>query len=161
MLFRSLQVERGEYDEAIQQLQQLQKNLMENHRELAYLAMISEAYAWQGKEQFARAEDLFQEVGLRSPEDEMRAEAYNSRGLSLKKRGQPREALFSFLRVVVLHHAIRHEYQHALYNAAITSKEYYNEAPQRARELGNRLMHKFPNSYWAKLLKRQHPDIAG
>jgi hypothetical protein len=156
-----LLVEQGQYDDAIQKLQSLQMNLSEKEPSLAYLAKLAEAYAWQGREQFSRSEDLFQEVGLRSPVEEMRAEAFNSRGLSLKKRGQAREALFSFLRVVVLHHAIRHEYQKALYFAAVTSKEYYNEAPQRARELGTRLAHKFPNSYWAQRLKKEQPDLTG
>jgi tetratricopeptide (TPR) repeat protein len=156
-----LMVEQGQFDEAIEKLQALQQELGEGKAALTYMAKLAEAYAWQGKEKYPRAEDLFQEVGLRSPVEEMRAEAYNSRGLSLKKRGQAREALFSFLRVVVLHHGIRHEYQKALYHAAVTSKEYYSNAPQRARELGSRLAHRFPNSYWAKRLKAEAPDLAG
>ena len=156
-----LLVEEGRFEDAIEKLQALAEEFMGNQPRLAYLAKLSEAYAWQGKENFARAEDLFQKVGLRSPEMEMRAEAFNSRGLSLKKRGQQREALFSFLRVIVLHHSIRNEYQKALYHGAITSKEYYSNAPRRARELGMRLAHKFPNSYWAKRLKTEHPDLTG
>ncbi len=156
-----LMMERGMYDQAIQALETLSDQYMEKVPELAYLAMISEAYAWQGKDNYRKAENLFRTVGLQSPDDEMRAEAYNSRGLSLMKRGQIREALFSFLRVVVLHRDIKHEYQKALYYAAVTAKEYYSDAPQRAKELAKRLKNRYPGSYWTKKLKKNHPGLVG
>ncbi|MFW5923955.1 MAG: tetratricopeptide repeat protein, partial [Planctomycetota bacterium] len=122
----NLMIAEERVDEAIETLQALQEELMDDYPQLAYQAMMFEAFAWQTKENFPRAESLFRDAGLRSPDDEMRAEAFNNRGLSLKARGQVREALFSFLRVVVLHSDIRHEYQRALFNAAVTSKEYYS-----------------------------------
>jgi len=92
---------------------------------------------------------MFENVGLQAPQDEMRAEALNSRGLSLLKRGDTREALFSFLRVVVLHSSVTHEYQKALYYAARASKEYYGD-DKRSEELRKTLTTRFPNSYWAR-----------
>ena len=148
-----LLVEEGSYQDAVTALAKVQEGLLESHPDLAYLAMLSEAYARQGLKEYARAEGLFETVGLRSPDNELRAEAFNSRGLSLLKRGQTREALFSFLRVVVLHYDITHEYQRALYYAAKTSAEHYGN-DRRAKELRDTLSFKFPNSYWAKKLKQ-------
>ncbi len=148
-----LLVEEGSYKEAADALSALHQSLIRSHPDLAYLAALSEAYARQGLKEYAVAERLFETVGLRSPEDEVRAEAFNSRGLSLLKRGQTREALFSFLRVVVLHYDITHEYQRALYYAAKTSAEHYGN-DRRAKELRKTLSFKFPNSYWAKKLKQ-------
>lgn len=154
-------VERGDYDRALDKLEKLSEDYEEETPELAYLAKMGEGYAWQGKENYREAEDIFRRVGLRSPDNAMRAEAFNSRGLSLMKRGQIREALFSFLRVVILHQDIRQEYQKALFYAAVTSNEYYSDAPQRARELAKKLKSNFSDSYWTKKLKEEHPDLLG
>jgi len=140
-------------NEAIEKLSQLNQQYKENRPELAYLALLSEGYAWQGLKKYPKAEDLFEQVGLRSPDDEMRAEAFNSRGLSLMNRGDSREALLSFLRVVVLHYDIDSEYQRALYYAAKSSKDYYG-TDQRFKELRQRLQVRFPNSHWTKLAEQ-------
>jgi len=163
-----LLVEQGRYDEGIEKLTTVVKRFSadpppaifslsaerERRTDAPSIALISLGYAYQGKGDYPKAEEFFEAVGLRSPDDELRAEAYNSRGLSLLNRGQTREALFSFLRVVVLHYDIVHEYQRALYCAAKASKEYYGD-DKRARELQRMLTNKFPNSYWAAKLKQE------
>jgi len=148
---------RAKYDEAIAELEAVKKELMDFTPDLAYQAMIGEAYAYQGKGDLDKAENVFEVVGLQAPDDELRAEALNSRGLSLRKRGQPREALFSFLRVVLLHFDIPSEHQKALYNAAYAAKEYYKEDKEmkRALELAGTLKTRYPNGYWTKRLIRE------
>jgi tetratricopeptide (TPR) repeat protein len=148
--------EKGQHDEAIKALQEVRAAVMQKHPDIGWLAMLFEAYACQGKEDFRKAEELFETVGLNSGQEELQAEAFNSRGRSLLKRGDQREALFSFLRVAVLYQAVTHEYQQALYYAAKTSKEYYGD-DKRAKELAETLLLKFPNSYWARKLKAELP----
>jgi len=145
-------VEQKSYDKALEKLGKLRKEIPEEQAELHYQAMLAEAYARLGKGQFREAEKLFWTVGLKSDDEELQAEALISRGLSLKSRGNLREALYSFLRVVVLHFRVTHEYQRALYHAALVAKELY---PERAKELAGELCNKFPHSYWAKKLKEE------
>jgi tetratricopeptide (TPR) repeat protein len=152
-----LMAERDKPGEAIEILQNLREQHMQDQPELAYLAVLCAGYAWQKKggiEAQRKAEELFRQVGLHSPSEEMRAEALNSRGTSLRSRGDRREALLSFLRVVVLHPEVRHEYQRALYEAADLSEQYYGN-DRRARELRDTLRSRFPDSYWTKKLEEQ------
>jgi len=142
------------YDEALQPLDAVIGQMLKSEPDLAYLAMLSKGYALQGKSEFDKAEKTFEEVGIRAPEGEVRAEAFNSRGLSLRKRGQPREALFSFLRVVVLHYDIPSEHEKALYYAAWAAREYYEDT-KRAMELAKTLITRYPRGYWAAKLKRE------
>ena len=139
-------------DKAIEKLAKLREDIPEEQVELRYQAMLAEAYARQGKDQLREAEALFWTVGLRSDDEELQAEALISRGLSLKSRGNLREALYSFLRVIVLHFRVTHEYQRALYHAALVAQELY---PEKAKELARELYNKFPKSYWAKNLKEE------
>lgn len=126
--------------------------------ELAYLALISKGYAEQGLENFRKAEELFLEVGIRSPNEEMRAEAINSRGQSLMNRGDTREALFSFLRVHVLHNNIANEHQRALFYATKMAKDYYEgETQTRWRELLQQLKMRYPGSYWEQRARKEFP----
>ena len=153
-----LLVEEGQLDEGISKLQRLSEELMDTDKDLAYLAMLSQGYGWlkKGKGYADRAEDIFDKVGLLSPDDELRAEAMNSRGLSLLNRGGPgnvREALLSFLRVVVLHHDIPHEHQRALYYAAKCSKDYYGP-DTRFNELRKTLQTRYPKSEWTERVNK-------
>lgn len=152
-----LLVEEGQLAKAIPLLQQARRDLMAKHPDLAYRAVLGEAYALQKKdtlEDRRAAEELFETVGLRSPVEEDRAEACNSRGISLKGRGDRREALLSFLRVVVLHSGIRHEHERALYEAAKLSKEVYGN-DTRAKEHQKTLQTIYPQSYWAQKLAKE------
>jgi len=126
----------------------------ERRRDLTGTVLLGLGYALQCMKDYAKAEDYFETAGLKSPDEELRAEAWNSRGLCLLGRGETREALFSFLRVVVLHPGIVHEYQRALYYAAKASKQYYGD-DKRAKELRRTLLTRFPNSYWAKKLSSE------
>lgn len=139
----------GSYQQAVDMLGALWEEYRESNPELAYRAKLFEAFAWEGKDSAERAENLFQEVGLQSPDSEMRAVAWSRRGLSLFARGQQREALLSFLRVAIMHPDIRHETQRALYYAARASEEYYG-SDERAAELREKLRVRFPGSYWAE-----------
>jgi len=150
-----LVAEEGKVDQAVAELVAAREKLMEDYPDLAYQAMLGEAYARQKKGTTAaqrEAENLFETVGLRSPEEEVRAEAFNSRGISLKNRGDEREALLSFLRVVVLHRNIPQEHQRALCEAARLSKQYYGD-DERAKELADQLHFTYPGSYWDKKLQ--------
>ena len=153
-----LLVEEGNYEAALTALGQTRQAVQENYPDLGYVAMLSEAYAHQGEGmttdppdegKLRMAENLFREVGLRSGVPELQAEAFNGRGLSLLARGDQREALFSFLRVVVLHRSVSHEYERALCYAANTAYEYYKEDPKKAKELAFMLS---PNSPWREML---------
>jgi len=158
--------EAGKYDEAIQALQKIAAEMKGYSADpsLYYLARLAEAYCWQGKKDSVKAEGIFEEVGLLSPDNEMRAEAFNSRGLSLQARGDQREALVSFLRVVVLHPDITHEYQRALYYAILTSVDYYGN-DRRAQQLIQTMKARCPNSPWtAKLgpeLQKRKVEVGG
>jgi len=143
------------YDEALGALDTVIAKMKEAQPSLAYLAMLSKAYAYQGKEKYADAEKTFEIVGILAPDEEIRAEAFNSRGLSLRARGQPREALFSFLRVVVLHFGIPSEHEKALYHAAWSAREYYEKDMRRAIELARTCKTRYPNGVWTKKLTEE------
>jgi len=147
-----LLAEQNKPDEAIEKIKKVRDRIPDKYAELRYHAMMAEAYALQAKGEFRQAERLFLTVALMCDDEELEAEACISRGLSLKKRGNLREALYSLLRVIVLHFRVPHEYQRALYHAALVAKEYYPDG-QRAKELANELYNKFPDSYWANKLK--------
>lgn len=142
------------HKEAIAQLQKVRAEIKKDHPALAYLAMFQEALALEAMNEPRKAERLFETVGREAPNEEMKARAFNRRGLSLLKRGNRREALFSFLRVVVLHFNVIQEYPKALYYAARAAREYYGN-DKRAKELAERLYKEFPKSYWANKLKAE------
>jgi tetratricopeptide (TPR) repeat protein len=143
------------YDAAIAKIDELVASLEKTDAALAYLALLGKGYALQGKEDYSQAEVVFEKVGLLSPDEEVQAEAFNSRGLSLRSRAQPREALFSFLRVVILHFSIPSEHEKALYYAAISAREYFEGDTTRALELARMLLTRYPNGYWAKRLSKE------
>lgn len=145
--------EKKEHDQAVEKLAALQKELKDSRPQLYYRARMEEAYARLASDDQRGAESILWEMSLRCDDPELRAEAAVSRGLSLKKRGQLREALYSFLRVVVLHFDVPDEYQKALYHAALVAREYY-EDDQRAKELANELYEKFPQSHLTQELKK-------
>ena len=63
-------------------------------------------------------------------------------------------ALFSFLRVIVLHYDIPSEHEKAYYYAAWAAREYYTDT-RRAMELARTLLTRYPPPhYWSeKLIK--------
>ncbi len=146
--------EKKQHDKAVKRLSELQEELKENHPELYHRARLEEAYARLASDDQRGAENILWQMALECDDPELQAEAAVSRGLSLKKRGELREALYSFLRVVVLHFDVPDEYQKALYHAALVAREYYGD-DQRARELAAELYDDFPGSHLAEQLKKE------
>lgn len=127
-------------------------------QEYRYGALLVKAEALLGKRgvKFHReAEDICQMVVLNAKDDQTKAAASNYRGDSLRKRGETREALFSYLRTVVLYFRQKHEYQKALYWASICAARY--GLTNRAIELSRELKYRFATSEWAKKLEQDLP----
>ncbi len=147
-----LLAEEGRYGEAIDKMSELWEEYRDENPELADKARFSQGLALEGEGRPEQAESIFQEIGFQGHESEMQAVAWNRRGLSLLARGQQREALMSFLRVVIMHPEIHNETQMALYYAARASEGYYGD-DDRARELRDKLTLRFRDSYWAGRLE--------
>jgi hypothetical protein len=140
--------------EAVQELETVRDAVGDKWPALQYEAMMAEAEARAALDQPGQAESLWWKVAVRAADDRLRAKAAVNRGLSLKKRGQLREALYSFLRVAILHTDQVENYQKALYHAALTAREYY-DGNQRAKELASELFSHYPESGWTKRLRNE------
>ncbi len=147
-----LLAEEGRYGEAAEKMAGLWEEYREENPGLADKARFFQGLALEGEGRPERAENIFQEIGFQGHGSEMQAVAWNRRGLSLLARGQQREALMSFLRVVIMHPEIHNETQMALYYAARASEGYYGD-DERARQLRDKLTLRFRDSYWAGRLE--------
>ncbi len=149
-----LVAEEGAHERAIGMLSDLWERHRESNPLLAYRAKFFEGLAWRGRELHEDAESVFLDIGIQAPDSGLQAAAWNQRGLSLFERGQQREALMSFLRVVLMHSEMRREVQRAFYYAARASEEYYGN-DDRARDLRDKLRNRFPGSYWTQRLEAE------
>jgi outer membrane protein assembly factor BamD (BamD/ComL family) len=121
----------------------------------ALLVKAEALLAKTGVEDHRQAEAICREVVLKAKDERLKAEAANLRGDSLRKRGETREALFSYLRTVVLYFRQKHAYQKALYWSSICAARY--GLPNRAEELANELKYRFPTSQWHQRLEKDLP----
>ena len=145
---------RDNLQKAVDILEEVRKSAGQKRPSVQHRAMMAQADAHGALDQPGQAESLWWKVAVRAESDRLRAKACVKRGLSLKKRGRLREALYSFLRVVVLHTDQVDAHKKALYHSALAAREYY-EGSKRAEELASDLYTRYPQSALAKRLRKE------
>jgi len=99
---------------------------------------------------YRTAESLLNQVGIEGATEELKAQALVCRGESLMERGEMREALFAFLRVVVLHFREKPLHAKALYLASRCAASEKVQMPDRAQDLKLELIANHPDTSYAQ-----------
>ncbi|HOX39005.1 MAG TPA: hypothetical protein PL033_13540 [Candidatus Brocadiia bacterium] len=156
-------VSRKAHVEAVKQLDGVISRAMKAEPAMAEVAdearFLKGMCLWELKD-YRAAEEEFERVGIFAQEEEMKALGMTARGECLMERGEMREALFSFLRVEVLHFRVKPLHAKSLYMSARCAESEKVQLPERAAEMRKTLATRYAESPWARLLKTQQQSPA-
>lgn len=128
--------------------------------EVAILARLGIGDCLLSLEKFGEALAFFQKIAASSDDPNVLAGAYNGLGRCHYEKREWNEALYSFLRVVILYNENAGQTAMALYYSAKSySLRKGDEWKERTRELYRECIAKFPNTTWGRKSKEELPSI--
>jgi len=138
-------------DEAQKLLASVAQRAAKAYPDLASEANLRRTDCFVLAKRYKDAQSLLETLGREGRSDQLRATAYNKLGDCLWAQREYREALFAYLRVVVLFFKARDQHAKALYWAGKCFEKRGESA--RAKELYKELTSKYRESPWAAKLR--------